>query len=245
LKPPETTAPSAPLASLAVVMPVYNEALNLEAILSEWMPVLQAATPHLRFLAVNDGSRDNSAGILANLQNLYGDRLVAYNRSNTGHGRSCRFGYEQAMELGTEWILQIDSDGQCDPRYFESFQENAESYDCIFGRRTIREDGWMRKVISVGCRLATLAATGADLTDPNVPYRMMRRQAVREALAKVSPEMDMQNVGLSLALKRDRRLRWKYVPMVFRARRAGENSIHLAKILKMGAALMGDLKKIA
>ena len=225
-------------------MPVYNEALNLEAVLEEWMRVLQPASADLRFLVINDGSRDNSAAVLEAMQARHGAFLIVYNRQNAGHGRSCRFGYEEALKLGLEWVFQIDSDGQCDPQYFRHFLENAQDHDCLFGYRKVREDGIARKIISVGCRCATIWATGVDLKDPNVPYRMMRREALQNALTKVPAELDMQNVALSLALKRDPALRWKYVPMVFRARRAGENSIHLLKILRMGWNLLNDLKRV-
>jgi hypothetical protein len=54
----------------------------------------------------------------------------------------------------------------------------------------------------------------------------------------------MQNVALTVALMRDRQLRWKYVPIHFRNRQGGANSINLRRILRMGFTLLANLHKI-
>src|SRR5262249_51538347 len=86
--------------------------------------------------------------------------------------------------------------------------------------------------------------TGTDLRDPNVPYRLMRAGAVRTALQNIPRDFDLQNIALTFALKRELGLRWKYLPIHFRARRDGANSINYGRILKMGFNLIQDFRRI-
>src|SRR2546425_92097 len=81
----------------------------------EWFSYLRIVSSNFVFFAINDGSKDETAKILASLRAELGPRLRVVNKTNSGHGLTCREGYELALAEGTEWIFQIDSDGQCDP----------------------------------------------------------------------------------------------------------------------------------
>ena len=94
---------------LAVVMPIYNEAANIGSVLDEWFLALDKVSVNFLFFAINDGSTDDTTKILSSLTHELGPRLWVVNKKNSGHGRSCRFGYEQALAEGAPWILQIDS----------------------------------------------------------------------------------------------------------------------------------------
>jgi dolichol-phosphate mannosyltransferase len=229
---------------LAVVMPVYNEAANIAAVLSEWFSCLRIVCPNFVLFAVNDGSRDDTAEILASLKDKFGPRLRVINKTNSGHGLTCREGYELALAEGAEWIFQIDSDGQCDPAFFHTLYQNRSEQDCVFGYRRTRDDGLGRVIVSCCCRWALWFVTGTYLTDPNVPYRLMKAKALRKALRKVPADFELQNIGLTFALKQQPYLAWKYFPIHFRARRGGENSINYRKIAKMGINLLRDFRRI-
>ena len=229
---------------LAVVMPVYNEAANIEAVLSEWFSCLRIVCPNFVLFAVNDGSKDETAKILASLKKELGPRLRVVNKTNSGHGLTCREGYELALAEGAKWIFQIDSDGQCDPAFFHTLYRNRPEQDCVFGYRRTRDDGLGRVIISYCCRLSLWLVTGTYLTDPNVPYRLMRAKALRKALRRVPADFELQNIGLTFVLKQQPHLAWKYFPIHFRARRGGENSINYRKIAKMGINLLRDFRRI-
>jgi dolichol-phosphate mannosyltransferase len=237
------TSPQFSAAELVVVMPVYNEAANIAAVLEEWFACLRTECPNFILFAVNDGSKDETANVLAALQNELGHRLRVVNKENSGHGLSCREGYELALAEGAEWIFQIDSDGQCDPVFFRAVYANRAQCDCIFGDRRTRDDGLGRVIISRCCRLLLWLATGTYLADPNVPYRLMRAGALRKALRQVPPDFDLQNIGLAFALKQQE-LTWKFFPIHFRARRGGENSINYRKIAKMGINFLRDFRRL-
>jgi dolichol-phosphate mannosyltransferase len=225
-------------------MPIYNEEANIEAVVTEWVQELNRLGISYVVLAINDGSRDGTGAVLQRLAEQYPGSVTPVEKKNAGHGLACRKGYSLAVERGADWTLQIDSDGQCDPRFFAAFWEVRDQADAVFGLRTTRDDGLSRVLISEACRIATSLLSGIDLKDANVPYRMMRTSALQAALTKIPDDFDMQNVALTLTLKRNPSLRWKYVPIHFRDRQGGTNSINLRRIAAMGWNLLRSLPKI-
>jgi glycosyltransferase involved in cell wall biosynthesis len=229
---------------LAVVMPVYNEEANIGTVVSEWVAEFNRLGIGFVLLAVNDGSRDNTGAVLANLAGRLPESIAPINQANSGHGRACRRGYERAVEINAPWTFQIDSDGQCDPKFFEAFWRAREEADAVFGLRKTRDDGFSRVLISTACWITASALCGMNLKDANVPYRLIRTTTLARALDRIPAGFDMQNVGLTLALRRDASVRWKYLPIHFRDRQGGTNSINIPRILSMGWELLCGLKQI-
>jgi dolichol-phosphate mannosyltransferase len=229
---------------LAVVMPVYNEETNIEQVVVEWASEFERLGIAFNMIAVNDGSQDQTGAVLKTLAQRYPGSFTPVEKANAGHGRACRTGYELAVEQGASWTLQIDSDGQCDPAFFPAFWNGRTDADAVFGVRKTRDDGFARVLISAICRWGASLLTGIDLHDANVPYRLIRTSALKEALDRIPDDFDMQNVALTVVLKRDSSLRWKYVPIHFRNRQGGVNSINLRRIAAMGWNLFSEIRHI-
>jgi glycosyltransferase involved in cell wall biosynthesis len=229
---------------LAVVMPIYNEEANIEAVVREWVAALDPLGIDFLVLAINDGSKDATGAALRRLAETYPGHFEPVDKPNAGHGLACRTGYALAIERRATWTLQIDSDGQCDPQFFPAFWNSRDTADLIFGLRTSRDDGLMRVLISGLCGFATSLLARTDLKDANVPYRLIHTDALQAALSLIPADFDMQNVALTLALKRNRGLRWKHIPIHFRDRQGGANSINLRRILRMGFTLLRNLHQI-
>ena len=228
---------------LAVVMPCYNESANLERVVREWVEEFRQLGIRFVFLVIDDGSRDRTVEVLARLESEF-QEVVGWRKSNDGHGITCRKGYEQALELEVPWIFQIDSDGQCDPAYFAEFWKTRENADLVFGERVSRDDGFARWLTSQACRIGTFLWTGTHLRDPNVPYRLMRSAALKKAMQRIPPDFNIYNVALSLALKREAGLRWQYIPIHFRNRAGGTNSINLWAVCRMGWKMLLGLRRV-
>jgi dolichol-phosphate mannosyltransferase len=229
---------------LIAVMPAYNEEETIRAVVTEWMRAFDQEEMTFCLFAVNDGSTDNTLSILQRLEQEFPERLLLLDKPNSGHGRSSRFGYLAALQHDVPWIFQFDADGQCDPSFFSSFWAKRNQADCIFGIRVTRDDGWIRRFITAACRFFTALVTGRDLKDANVPYRLMERSALEKALALIPEDFDLQNVALSLALKRNPALRWQYIPIGFRARKGGVNSRGLVKLVKVGFQMLLRINRI-
>ena len=108
--------------SLYIVVPAYNESENIEALVNDWYPVIEAhcGDGRSRLVVVNDGSKDDT---YEKLQNLAATRpyLTALTKPNGGHGPTLIYGYRYAIAEGADYIFQTDSDGQTLPSEFEGF----------------------------------------------------------------------------------------------------------------------------
>lgn len=231
-------------APLVIVMPIYNEEANISGVITDWSEMLRALGVSFQIVALDDGSRDRTHEILLQLEAAAPGSLCVVSKPNSGHGITCRIGYDIAVRSSAEWVLQIDSDGQCDPKHFAEFWSKRENFDCIFGRRESRDDGLPRIVTSAICRLAASLICGQDLKDPNVPYRLMRRGALQRALQHIPPNFNIHNVALTYVLKKLPGLRWDYVAIHFPDRKGGQNSINVLQVVTWGVEMLLELLRI-
>jgi glycosyltransferase involved in cell wall biosynthesis len=231
-------------AELIIVTPIYNEEATIRQVLRSWLDEMDRLGIQAVFYAINDGSRDRTQEVLQDFRTREPDRLIVFEKPNSGHGRSCRVGYDRACETNVEWVLQIDSDGQCDPRYFAAFWEAREKADCVLGFRATHGAGLTRQIVSRICTTLAGLITSESLLDANSPYRLVRRSVLRRALELVPPDFNVHNVALTVALKRDKRNRFVRIPIHFPARQGGENSMNIPKIIRMGLRMLLDLKRV-
>ena len=230
-------------APLWVVLPVFNEAGALEGVVQEWVRELRARVVSFTILIVDDGSTDESPIRIRELETA--NREVRSLRiSNQGHGQACLHGYRHALDQGAQWLLQIDSDGQCDPADFAEIWEKRKNFDAVFGVRRRRQDGLRRTLISRALSTAVLSLSGEWLPDANVPYRLMTAPALKRALEKVPAGMDLANVGLALALATDPWIRMGWQPISFLPRKLPIRERPFAFYLLKAKALSLELLKM-
>ena len=223
-------------------MPVFNEQAALLSVAREWFAALQSAVGDFILLAINDGSTDGTLAVLDSLRMELGAKFEIVSRSNRGHGQSCIEGYEIALARGIPFILQIDSDGQSEPRHFQDFWNLKDQYGVIYGKRT-RQDGVRRIVASGVLRVLLRLLVGVDCVDANVPYRLMNAAACETAIRAIPSDLCLANIALAVALRMDPSIRHGLVPITFPARRGGEPSVPFLKFAAKGVELFAQLKK--
>ena len=226
-----------------IVMPAYNEQAAITPVVESWFAALDAVVGNFALRVIDDGSKDRTRELLENLQPKLGHRLEILSRPNRGHGQTCLEGYRLAIERGIPFILQIDSDGQCDPAYLAAFWDLRHEHDVIYGRRS-REDGLVRFIASFTLRCLVRVIEGVPCIDPNVPYRLMRTAACAPAIASIPPTFDLANIALSIQLARQPGLREATVPICFRERLGGEPSVPLHRFVGKAVELFRQLKAL-
>ncbi len=97
---------------IAIVIPAYNEAKNLEKVLDE-LQKLRKARPRWRILPIiiNDGSTDHSKELLERVGPLY-EAYSVHLPLNLGIGSAVQTGFQCAVRWGADVTLQLDGDGQ-------------------------------------------------------------------------------------------------------------------------------------
>jgi dolichol-phosphate mannosyltransferase len=229
---------------LMIVMPVYNEQASVRKVVLEWFHEVENWTEDFVFLAINDGSTDGTALILARLRDQLGPRFEVLNQENMGHGQSCLVGYREACRRSIPFVFQIDSDGQCDPQYFFRFWREREKFDVIYGHRKKREDGWRRVVASHVLRATLLLGARANCIDANVPYRLMHTTGLEPILHRIPTDFFLANVALAVLLRRQRSWRHSSILIKFRERYGGEPSVGLGKFGEKARELLHQLQQI-
>ena len=218
--------------TLYIVIPAYNESENITQVINEWYPQLELAGPKSRLCIFNDGSKDNTAEILKDLQPGY-SQLDVINKENSGHGATLIQAYQYALAKGADYVFQTDSDGQTLGSEFKPFWEERHEQAFYVGLRSKREDGFSRKVVTTVLRWVIRMSFGISLPDANTPYRLMERGALEACLETMPQDFFLSNVLLLVtACYRGDSIRYREI--VFRPRQGGENSINLKRIFKIG-----------
>ncbi len=223
-------------------MPVFNEQTAIPQVIRDWFAMLDATVSDFTLLAIDDGSTDLTQEKLEPLRATLGDRLEILTRPNRGHGQSCIQGYQIALDRAVPFILQIDSDGQSDPRHFPDFWAIRDRYDVIYGKRK-RDDGARRILASAVLRLLLRLIARVDCVDANVPYRLMRSSACATAIRSIPQDVFLANVALAVALKKDPAIRHGCSSIGFPPRQGGEPSVPFSKFAVKGLELFRQLAK--
>jgi dolichol-phosphate mannosyltransferase len=230
---------------LLVVVPVFNEERCIENVLREWQRAISEIEPNYCFLLLDDGSTDRTRALIeewASRQNDGTCRIISH--ANRGHGQTCLEGYRVACDLCAEWVLQIDSDGQCDPKFLAELWANRPTYDVVYGQRVKRQDGWKRILASTLVRMVVRFSSGIDCTDANVPYRLMRTEKLLPLVESIPSNFDLANIALAVQIKR---AGWREcaVPIVFLARTGGEPSVPISRFAVKAVELYRQLKSLS
>ncbi len=222
------------MSRLWVIMPAYNEEEAIRSVVTSWAECLRTVESDHMLCVLNDGSKD---GTLSRLQSLEKEipTLSIVDKPNTGHGPTCIAGYELALSKGAEWVFQIDSDGQCDPRYFAELWAGRKDHPLLYGFRAKREDGVSRLLISRLISVLVFLCSGVWVRDSNVPYRLMRADALRKSLQHIPAHFSLSNILLSVFQQSQTGIFW--MPIVFRKRSGGASSMNLRNFGKHACIL--------
>jgi glycosyltransferase involved in cell wall biosynthesis len=156
------SAPAMP--DLSVVVPLYDEEENIDAVMTELLDVLDGLEPSSEIVLVDDGSRDRTA-ILARVW-CHRDprvRLIEFRR-NFGQTAALAAGFEHARG---DVIVAMDGDQQNDPHDIPRLLEKLdEGYDVVSGWRRDRQDALLlRKIPSAAANRLISSVTGTRLHD--------------------------------------------------------------------------------
>ncbi|MDQ2676296.1 MAG: polyprenol monophosphomannose synthase [Actinomycetota bacterium] len=212
-----------------VVMPTYNEALNLET-------VVAAAREHLpagsRILVVDDNSPDGTGGVADRLAGEADDLEVLHRTAKLGLGPAYVAGFQRVLEAGAGLVVQMDADFSHDPADLPRLLEAARDADVVIGSRYVKGGGvpdWglRRRLMSrVGSGYAQLAL-GLPYRDLTGGYKVIRRD-VLESIDLASTASHGYAFQVELTYRAARAgFRIQEVPIQFRERRAGKSKLSM------------------
>ncbi|MSQ81847.1 MAG: glycosyltransferase family 2 protein [Myxococcales bacterium] len=173
-----TASNARPAFKLSVVMPCYNEQATITAIVAQVL----AQPFDIELLIIDDGSKDGTRAILAELANQYQQVRVLLQERNQGKGAALRRGFQEATG---DYVVVQDADLEYDPSEYRRLLQPIleDRADVVYGSRFAGES---HRVLyfwhSVGNKALTLlsnVATNLNLTDMETCYKMFRRQVIQ------------------------------------------------------------------
>lgn len=223
-----------PMDSLYIIIPAYNEESNIESVVEGWYPIVEKhfGDGQSRLVIIDDGSKDDTFAILQKLAQTR-PLLLPVTKENGGHGATVLYGYQYALKQNADYVFQTDSDGQTLPEEFEQFWELREQYSMVIGNRQKRGDGLSRVLVTKTLKMVIGLCFHVSVQDANTPYRLMQADTLRENIQYV-PENYFLSNALLATIYTKRKNSIKYLPITFRERQGGINSINIPKIIKIG-----------
>lgn len=187
--------------SVAIAMPLFNEAQNIERTLVELSLLLSQRAYEPLFVIQNDASTDSSLQVVQALSLFSEGKIkVETNPINVGHGPTVGRAYRRALETGQDLILHLDSDGDLD---FKSVIDCVDTlceghFDAVIGSRIGRTEPAYRRFVTRTLRFALLTLFGVASRDVNSPVRVYRREALTKLLRACPAESVIIHVLLTI-----------------------------------------------
>jgi dolichol-phosphate mannosyltransferase len=218
-------------ARLWVVIPTYNEAVNVERIVRAADAELERIAPgQHRILVVDDNSPDGTGAIADALATELPTVEVLHRPVKDGLGHAYRAGFAHALAAGAELLIEMDADFSHDPRYLPGLVEASSDADLVLGSRYVpgggvRDWGLVRRLVSRGGGLYARAILRVDVHDLTGGFKCIRRE-VLEAIDLDSVRADGYVFQIEVTYRAlIAGFRVSEVPIVFRDRKAGTSKM--------------------
>ncbi|HVD24518.1 MAG TPA: polyprenol monophosphomannose synthase [Gaiellaceae bacterium] len=165
---------------ICVCLPTYNERENLEAMVAALREVLP---PDGIVLVIDDNSPDGTGEIADRLAAEQEHVKVLHRERKEGLGPAYLAGFERALELGADLILEMDCDFSHDPLDVPRLAAAGEDADLVIGSRYVpgggtRNWGLLRRVISRGGSLYAQLILGLPVRDLTGGFKCYRRKVL-------------------------------------------------------------------
>ena len=209
-----------------LILPTYNEAMNIEPFVRAVLPELAGAAPDHRVLIVDDDSPDGTGRIADALAGELDAVEVLHRPAKEGLGLAYLAGFRHALAHGAELLIEMDSDFSHSPADVGRLIEAAEDADLVLGSRYVPGGGvsdWglLRRALSRGGSWYARTILGVGVRDLTGGFKCFRRETL-ERLDLESVHAEGYGFQIELTYRTLRAgMRVREIPIVFRERQAG------------------------
>ena len=222
---------AASVRAVSIVIPAYNEAENLPALIAETDQAMSAMGIDFEIVVVDDASVDDTVAVLERLTERYPRLISVQTPRNQGQSAAiCR----GVLAARSDWIGTLDGDGQNVPgdfvRLIQSLKNvsRPDAVGMLAGHRVKRDDTWVKRVSSRVANAVRARILGDGIADTGCGIKLFRR-----SLFLKFPCFDHMHRFLP-ALTRMHGMQVVSVPVQHRARQHGESKYGLLDRLLCG-----------
>jgi len=210
---------------LVIIIPAFNEEPAIARVVAE----VREIVPGVPVLVIDDCSIDGTA----NAARRAGAEVLPL-PCHLGLGGAVQAGYRLAYELGYEYVIRVDGDGQHDPVFIPKIYEALRSSSCemVIGSRFVDGAGGYSSLLrGFGIRLFRLILRpilGKPVRDPTSGFVGVNRSALQ--VFSSSFPLEYPEIEALVVLQR-KAFRFMEVPCAMRPRMAGRSTITAVKSL--------------
>jgi dolichol-phosphate mannosyltransferase len=218
------------LAGAWLILPTYNEAENVEAVVRSALEHLASADISHTILVVDDGSPDGTGQIADRLAEEIAEVRVLHRPGKQGLGRAYLDGFGIALENGADLVMEMDADFSHDPADLPRLIAAAGAADLVLGSRYVPGGGvanWglIRRALSWGGCAYARVLLGVPVRDLTGGFKCFHRR-VLEALDLAQVHADGYGFQIELTYRAVKAgFTVAEVPILFRERRVGQSKM--------------------
>ena len=206
-----------------IIIPAYNESEAIEKTVNS---VYDENIKNCDVVVVNDGSKDNTLEVAKRTK----ARVIDL-PNNLGIGGAVQTGYQYALKNNYDIAIQIDGDGQHDPKYIKDVIEQIkEGNDLVIGSRFIEKTNYNQtfmRMLGINIISFTIKLmTGRKICDTTSGYRGANKNIIEE-FAKSYPYDYPEPCTNMKILKKGYKV--KEIPVIMKKRETGVSSISASK----------------
>jgi dolichol-phosphate mannosyltransferase len=214
-----------------LILPTYNEAENIEALVRAAHAQLESRGVEHTILVVDDGSPDGTGIIAERVAEELDPVRVLHRPRKQGLGRAYLAGFAIALEAGAELVLEMDSDFSHDPADLPRLIAASGAADLVLGSRYVPGGGitdWgpLRRLLSRGGSAYARILLGVPVRDLTGGFKCFHRR-VLEAIDLEHVHADGYGFQIELTYKAVKAgFAVAEVPILFRERRVGSSKMN-------------------
>ena len=213
-----------------VVIPTYNEAINLPQI----VPQVLSQDARLQVLIVDDNSPDGTGGIADEMARTNPRVHVLHREGKLGLGTAYITGFKWALKEGYDFIFEMDADFQHDPAHLKEFLTAIQDADVVLGSRylhgkvTIVNWPMSRLMLSYFANVYARLFTGLSVWDLTGGFKCFRRRVLEAIdLSQVGSNGYAFQIEMSVRAWR-KGFKLREIPIVFVDRAEGQSKMNRA-----------------
>lgn len=169
----------ADLGKVLVIIPTYNEAENVERIVSR----VRKAVPEVHVLVADDNSPDGTGDIADKLASEDGNVQVMHRKGKEGLGAAYLAGFRWGIDNGYDVLVEMDADGSHQPEELPRLLTGLRGADLVLGSRWVpggQVVNWpkSRLMLSRGGSTYSRLMLGVPIKDVTGGYRAFRKETL-------------------------------------------------------------------
>jgi glycosyltransferase involved in cell wall biosynthesis len=163
---------------ISAFFPAYNEEQNIVKLAEKTSKVLSELCEDFEVIIVNDGSKDNTAGVSAELALRDKHVRVINHEKNKGYGGAVKTGLKSGR---FEWVFFTDGDSQFDVEEIRELVKLSDKFDMIVGYRIKRADPFNRKLNAFMWGSLVKFLFKFKVKDVDCAFKLMKKEIIDRA----------------------------------------------------------------